>query len=155
MIRCEKGSAQPGASLTTVTDAVSILQPKAVVCIGCCGLVNLEKAKLGDVVISTKLATYAEKKIAEDGTVKWLGSKVHVSRNMANLIPAAADGWEPPLEEPHTFHVEVHRDALMLSGPERVDNAERRKQLLRHHPDAIAVEMEGEGTVWGERRGGF
>jgi nucleoside phosphorylase len=126
---------------------VEILRPKAVICVGYCGSVKPEKAKLGHVVISAKLATYSNKKITEDGTEELRGIKVNASRHMGDLIPFAADAWNPPLaEESSDFEVEVHREDVMLSGPELVNNSKRRQQLLSHYPDAIAIEMEGEGT---------
>ena len=149
MIRCEKGATEPRASLAVVTKAAEILKPRAVTCVGYCGSINPEKAKLGDVVISHKLATYSSKKINTDGSEELRGIKVNVSRNMADLIPYAADGWEPPLKdlELSNFEVDVHREYTMLSGPELVNNLEKRQQLLRHCPDAVAIEMEGEGIV--------
>ena len=126
---------------------MEILRPKAVICVGYCGSVKPEKAKLGHVVISAKLATYSNKKITEDGTEELRGIKANASRHMGDLIPFAADAWNPPLaEESSDFEVEVHREDVMLSGPELVNNSKRRQQLLSHYPDAIAIETEGEGT---------
>ena len=147
LIRCAKGSVEPHGSLISVKNAVEVLRPKAVVCVGYCGSINREKAKLGDVVISAKLATYSDKKVTTDGSEQIRGIKVNVSRNMGLLIPYAADGWRQPLKESSNFKVGVHREYVMLSGPEVVNNSERRQQLLRHSPDAIGIEMEGQGRV--------
>ena len=59
-----------------------------------------------------------------DGTEELRGFKTHVSKNMGQLIPFAVDGWEPPLNEPESLDVEVHRQAVMLSGPELMNNLE-------------------------------
>ncbi|XP_028398223.1 uncharacterized protein LOC114521855 isoform X2 [Dendronephthya gigantea] len=147
LVRCEKGSIEPNASLIVVKNAVEILQPKAVICVGYCASINPEKVKLGDVVISAKLASLSPKRIVADGTQQMRGFKTHVSKNMGHLIPFAADGWEPPLNNPDSFDVKVHRQAVMLSGSEVVNNFEKRQELLRHFPDALAVEMEGEVTA--------
>ena len=96
-------------------------------------------------MISAKLATYADKKVRADGTVEYRGTKANVSRYMARLILHAADGWEPPLQDQSSLKVEVHRDAVMLSGPELIDNLERRQKLLNHFRDALGLEMEGAG----------
>ena len=66
-----------GDSQNVVRNAVPILGPKAVIAVGLCGGLSREKTKLGDVVISVKLATYPV--IA------------NVSKNMAALIRYAAD----------------------------------------------------------------
>ena len=73
-MRCEKGATEPNASLIVVKNGVKILKPKAVICVGYCGLINPEKVKLGDVVISAKLASYSAKKNASgwDGGVAWI-----------------------------------------------------------------------------------
>jgi hypothetical protein len=45
---------------------------------------------------------------------------------MRDLSPFAADAWNPPLEKSSDFEVEVHRENVILSGPELVNNFERR-----------------------------
>ena len=42
--------------------------------------------------------------------------------------------------------VKVHCNGEILSGPELVDFKGRQEELLEQHPNAIAIEMEGEGT---------
>jgi hypothetical protein len=64
---------------------------------------------------------------------------------MAHLILNAADGWKPPLKDPKSLDVEVHHDAVMLSGSDLVNNRERRQELLNSFPDALGLEMEGAG----------
>ena len=142
LIRCRQG---PTEAVITVKNAAGILFPKVVLFVGICATMKPEKAKLGDVVISAKLATYADVKIREDGTVEYRGIKAPLSRYMSSLILSAADGWEPPLENQDSLNVEVHCDAVMLSGPELVNNLKRRQQLLSHFKDALGLEMEGAG----------
>jgi len=43
--------------------------------------------------------------------------------------------------------VEVHKDGLLLSSPEVVSSDKRRMELIKRYPDAIGVEMEGEGKI--------
>jgi hypothetical protein len=40
---------------------------------------------------------------------------------MARLILNAAHGWKPPLKDPKSLDVEVHHDAVMLSGSDLVN----------------------------------
>jgi hypothetical protein len=143
LIKCEMG---PMPALIIVKNAAEILNPKVILCVGFCATVNPAKAKLGDVVISSKLATYANKKSTANGSVVSHGVKANVSRNMARLIPSANDGWVPPLKDAsQRSGVKVHSRAVMLSGPELVRYPARRAELLRHYPDAIGLDMEGEG----------
>ncbi|XP_068707668.1 death domain-containing ATP nucleosidase-like [Montipora foliosa] len=144
VIQCNVGSAVPSGSAVVVPDAVRMLRPKAVFCVGYCGGLNKEKVKLGDVVISARLATYAPIKVNEDGVIE-RGVRVPSSTGLADLTRNADRGWKAPLEEGSELEVKVHKDALLLSGPEVVNSEERRDELIKRYPDAIAIEMEGEG----------
>ena len=69
-----------------------------------------------------------------------------ISRDFADLIKHAADGWKAPLANPEVNNkIAVHRDGEILSGPEFVNSEWRREELLERYREAIAVEMEGEG----------
>ncbi|KAL9978772.1 hypothetical protein ACROYT_G016328 [Oculina patagonica] len=143
LIKCDKGSTGPGGSTVVVKNAVEVLGPKAVFCVGFYAGLNREKVRLGDVVVSAKLITYAATKVLEDG-IQERGVRVPVTERIAKLIRGIADGWEAPLKDPEKLKVNVHRDGVFLSGPELVDNSDRRKELVNRFPEAIAIEMEGE-----------
>ena len=145
VMKCRMGAAVPGGSAGVVRDAVKALTPKAVFCVGYCGGLNPAKLKLGDVVISEKLITYAPSKVTQNG-IEELGDRVPPSTKLGKLILNAADGWEAPLQDPAELEVEVKRGAL-LSGPQMVDNNELRKALIKRFPNGIAIEMEGEGKL--------
>jgi len=49
------------------------------------------------------------------------------------------------LKNPGERQIKVPSDGKVLSGPELVNAEWRRKQLAESHPQAIVVEMEGEG----------
>ena len=59
LLICDKSG--PGASLVSVKNAANKLRPKAVISVGACSGLHPKKCKLGDVVVSAKLATYASK----------------------------------------------------------------------------------------------
>jgi nucleoside phosphorylase len=142
LMKCAQG---PTRAVIAVKNAADILYPKVVLFVGICATLKPAKAKLGDVVISAKLATYGDKKVRADGTVEYRGTKANVSRHMDHLILYAADGWEAPLQDQSSLKVKVHSDAVMLSGPELVDNRERQKELKEYFRDALGLEMEGAG----------
>ena len=145
LLRCSEGGAGPGAALSKVKTAIPILQPKALFCVGFCGGLSYEKVKLGDVVISAKLTTYAHKKVMNDRE-QHRGIITPVSRDFADLIKHAVDGWKAPLANPEVNNkIAVHRDGEILSGPEFVNSEWRREELLERYREAIAVELEGEG----------
>ena len=135
LMKCELRSNE---GLLTVKNAAEILKPKVVLFIGTCTSKNPKKAKLGDVVASAKLGTY-DRKVKPDGTVDYCGAKV--SETMARLILGAADGWKPPLKDPKSLNVKVHRDAVMLSDSDLDDD----KDLVDYCRNALGLEMESEG----------
>ena len=143
LVKCSKGAATPGGAIVVVKNAVEVLRPKAVFNVGFCGSMNKKKAKLGDVVVSAKLITYAPTEVTRDG-IQERGVSVPLKKHLANLIRSAGDGWEAPLNNPEELDVKVHTDGVFLSGPE-VANSQRHNELSKRFSEAIAIEMEGEG----------
>ena len=94
LVKWSKGATtSPDPLLFVVKKAVPVLRPKAVFNVGFCGSMNKEKAKLGDVVVSSKLITYAAVKITDDG-IEERGFSVPLRKHLANLIRSAGDGQE-------------------------------------------------------------
>ncbi|XP_015749997.1 PREDICTED: uncharacterized protein LOC107329850 [Acropora digitifera] len=131
LINCSKGAAGPGGSLTVVLNAVKVLQPKAVFSVGTCISLGLEKARIGDVVISSKLST-AEGFITP-------GSPL-----LRSLVRDAPYGWDAPLKNPAEWEVKVHcsGDILSQSLTEKCQNM----NICEQYPKAVAIETEGEGV---------
>ena len=138
LLRCYKNGIGPGGSLISVRNAASKLRPKAVISVGACTGLNPNKTKLGDVIVSAKLTTY-------QGQSTSLRSCV--SRRFLDIIKYSNCGWEAPLKDPAAQEIQVHCDGEFLSGPEEVSAEWRRQQLAELHPDAVAVETEGEGEL--------
>ena len=132
LMNCSIGAAAPGGSLTVVLNAVKVLQPKAVFSVGTCISLGLEKARMGDVVISSKLTT------AE-------GFKTPGSPLLANLARDAPYGWDAPLKNADEWEIKVHcsGDILSQSLREKCQNV----NLCEQYPNAVAIETEGEGTL--------
>ena len=133
----------PNGSTLAVKNTVTILKPKAVFCVGCCGGLS-NKVKLGDVVISSKLRTYSAIRVTASG-IENRGVGVPLNGHLAKLILNADAGWKPPLKD--EVKVKVIKNGVFLSGPEVVDKKERRAELIERFPDATAIEMEGEGKI--------
>ena len=117
------------------------LRPKAVFCVGFCGGLD-QKVSLGDVEILAKLRTYSSVKVTDSG-IQERGLAVPLERNLLSLINHADNGWKAPLRG--SGEVKVWKDGVYLSGPEKIETRERRKELVQRFPDAIAIEMEGQG----------
>nr|XP_058973955.1 uncharacterized protein LOC131800284 [Pocillopora verrucosa] len=126
LMRCSKGPDVPQGSLSVSKDAISVLRPKAIFSVGACSGLNSKKVKLGDVVVSAKLITAVY--------------KTPPSRDIGNLIKHVADGWKAPLQNADEYNAKVHCDGVVLSI------SEANRDMIRKHPEAIAVEMEGGGV---------
>ena len=144
LLKCNEGSIGPSSSLIVVKSAAPILQPKAVISVGACSGLHPDKTKLGDVIASAKLTTYASKVVTSDQE-QWAGICSHVSRRFLNIITNCADGWQAPLKNPEDRQIKVHCNGEFLIGPEQIRFQWRRKELVDRHPLALGVEMEGEG----------
>ena len=132
LMNCSRGAAAPGGSLTVVLNAVRVLQPKAVFLVGTCISLGLEKARMGDVVISSKLTT------AE-------GFKTPGSPLLGNLVRDAPYGWIAPLKNPDEWEIKVlcNGDMLSQSLREKCQNG----NICEQYPAAVAIETEGEGII--------
>ena len=148
LLKGYENSAGPGGSLVSVMNAATVLKPKAVVSVGTCSSLHPEKCKLGDVVVSAKLATYASKVVINNQEHS-TGMRNYVSKRFLNVIKNCADGWKAPLKNVANAQqeVQVHTAAEFLSGPEQVISGQRRDQLAETNPQAIAMENEGEGKL--------
>ncbi|XP_022798299.1 uncharacterized protein LOC111336455, partial [Stylophora pistillata] len=123
LMRCSKGSDVPGGSLSVTKDAILLLRPKAIFSVGACSGLNRREVKLGDVVVSTELTTYAH--------------RTPPSRDIGILVRHMADGWKAPLQNADEYNAKVHCDGVFLSI------SEANKDMIGQHPEAIAVGMEG------------
>ena len=141
VMKCHSGPLTPGGALITVKNGVEVLRPKAVFCVGFCGGLQ-QVLRLGDVAILAKLRTYSSITTTDSG-IQERGVAVPLERNLLNLIRRADDGWKAPLKD--SSEVKVWKDGVYLSGPEKVESEERREELVKRFPDAIAIEMEGQG----------
>ncbi|XP_044178772.1 protein NLRC3-like [Acropora millepora] len=130
LMTCATGAATPGGSLTAVLNAVRVLRPKAAFLVGTCLSLGVEKVRMGDVVISSKLT-------AE-------GLRTPVSPLLCGLIQDAPYGWVAPLENPDELKVTVHCNGDILSQSQR-ENC-RCDDICEQYPGAVAIETEGVGV---------
>ena len=132
LMNCYQGAAAPGGPLTVVLNAVKVLQPKAVFSVGTCISLGSEKARMGDVVISSKLSTAQ-------------GFRTPVSPRLGSLVRDAPYGWDAPLKNPDEWEVKVRCDGDILSQSMR-ENC-RYDDICEQYPGAVAFETEGEGIL--------
>ena len=144
LMRCRRGSAGVQAAQNVTIAAIKVLKPKAVFSVGCCGSLNKDEAKLGDVVISSQLSVLGELKIIDDEP-KYDPRRLDVTKNIGYLITSAADGWQAPIKDAIEVDIKVHCSAEILSGKQLVNSPMACKDLLFDFPAAIAIESEGQG----------
>lgn len=131
---------------TATINAVRMLKPKVVLLVGVCATLRPEEAKLGDVIISSKLATYDFTQVTNDGKTKHRTIKEADYRNMGYFIQHADVGWQAPLPDECDLKFKVHKSSMILCGPELVNSRKRRDQLAAEFKNALGLEMEGKGT---------
>ena len=136
VMKCCRGSITAGGSAVSVLGAVRVLRPKAVFLVGVCYSLKSSEVKLGDVAISEKLTCVPSS--------DEVGDKVPLKSLLLKLILNAGDGWKAPLKDPKAFEVKIHRGDF-LSVPGVIDNNECCKALIKRFPQAIAMELEGQG----------
>ena len=150
LIQCCEGGGQPGGACVTLPKVVEMLRPKVVFCVGSCAALHYDKTRLGDVVAAAKLTTYAQRRVTANKVIP-CGFSIPASKSILQLIPCAAFGWKPPLKNPELREhdeVKVHSNGEILSGPEEIVSVARRNELVQFYPNAIAVEMDGDGELW-------
>ena len=114
--------------MTVVLNAVRVLVPKAVFSVGTCISLGLEKARIGDVVISLRLTTTE-------------GFKTPASARLGSLAQDAPYGWEAPLKHPDEREIEVHCNGDILS--QSLTEKCQYDDICEQYPEAIAIETEG------------
>lgn len=123
LMKCYEGADVPSGSLIAVKNAASLLQPKAIISVGTCSGLDPKNSKLGDVVVSAKIATHE--------------MRTFVSNRFLKVILHCNDGWNAP--DPS---IKVHRGEF-LSGS--VLRAEWLRNALERYPKAKAIETGGDG----------
>ena len=132
LVNCSKGAAAPGGSLTVVQNAVRVLGPKAVFSVGTCISLDSGKARIGDVVISSRLITTEN-------------FRTPASRRLGSLALDAPYGWKAPLKHPDGWEIKVHCNGDILSQSLREKC--QIVNICERYPEAIAIETEGEGIL--------
>ena len=145
LLKCYGGSGGPCGFLISVTNAVTVVRPKAVISVGACSGLNPEETKLGDVIVSSRLSTYASKVVMSDQEQS-TGLRTYVSKHFRNVIQNCTQGWQAPLKNSEANQVVKVHCGEILSGPKKIEAECRRDQLAKCHLVAMAVEMEGEGV---------
>ena len=146
LIKCYESDIGPGGALASVKTAATVLRPKAVISVGSCSGLSPAKSKLGDVVVSAKLTTYASK-VVSSNQKQSTGMRSYVSKRFLHVIKNFADGWQAPVKNPEAQQVKVFTTAEFLCVPEQVRAEWRCDQLAATNPQAMAIGNLGAGEL--------
>ena len=141
LVRSGQGTGGKTGIQATLIDALSQLKPKVVIGVGVCYGMEKGKQKCADVIVSRKLATYKECRHNSDGSVYPRGVKIECDARLVKLF-SNTTGWKGPC--PEEIKPDI-KSGLIISGPELVDNKDRKEKLKKRYPEALGGEMEGEG----------
>jgi nucleoside phosphorylase len=140
-VECAMGSLDRRGSALTVLDAVTKLDPRAIVAVGIAFGVDRRKQRFGDVLVADPIAPYELAKVASDATVR-RATQLRAGPTLVERFTTHHDDWRL---DRHTGPARVHA-GLVLSGEKVVDAQHFRDALRADYPTAIGGEMEGTGV---------
>ena len=127
----------------TATSLVAIerFNPRVILSIGVCFGMDRENLELGDVLVSAKMGLYGPAKINKNGQIYSRGPLFECNARLQRLFDFGKVGWKGPTEG-KTPNVHV---GLVISGPQTIENYDRKEQLRNLYPEALGGEQVGEG----------
>ena len=146
-VQCQMGSVLPGASESTVTEAISQWGVKAVIMVGIAFGVDRDKQRIGDILVSKTVIPYEVQRVGKGKVV----SRGPIPPCGAILLNRFTNGrqWNHPLSGQKRARL---IPAQMLSGESLIDDHTYRTKLLKRFPQAEGGEMEGTGVFAAGRR---
>ncbi|MGY4155654.1 nucleoside phosphorylase [Bradyrhizobium sp. USDA 4461] len=139
LVQSEMGSLSPGASHSTIADALDELHPVGVIMVGIAFGVNEKRQSIGEIIIAKELQSYEMARVGTGARGRKVtltrGYRVHSSSSMLSRLRAAEVGWTG----------KKVRVGLLLTGEKLVDNVDFRQEILSVSPEADGGEMEGGG----------
>ena len=142
LCKSSMGAAGVTGAVATCSEVIKMLNPKAVVSLGICFGMERGKVKLGDVLVSSKVAFCGPVRVNPEGTKNRRGAISECDARLYRLFEDGKVGWKGL--DNSTVEPAVHTGEL-LSGPELIDDKKRKEELRRSYPEALGGEMEGEG----------
>ncbi len=141
MVQSEMGAGGPSGSAATVTEAIEVLSPSAVIMVGIAFGVDEQKQRIGNILVSRQLELYELQRVGSGSTgelqIILRGDRPSASPRLLNMFRASHLKW--PESAPKV------KFGQLLSGAKLIDNQDFRDQLQSFAPEAIGGEMEGEG----------
>jgi len=140
-VQCSMGSISPSSSIITVSSAIDIWTPTAVIMVGIAFGKDQSKQHIGDVLVSEAIIPYNIQKVTTEKTIQ-RGIIPPAGQLLINRFRNGRKGWEHRLSNDSAANVFY---GSILSGESLIDNLEYRDSLFAAYPTAIGGEMEGAG----------
>lgn len=126
------GNTTPVDYALSFQNAIIKMRPKVVFLVGVCGSLDAAKARIGDVLITSKLGTYSPR-----------GMRALESNRSSSLVRFVGEGWMAPLQDPDDREVRIHRGGVLLC----VQDRNMSEELIQSYPDAFAIEVRGKSEM--------
>ena len=139
-VETKMGSQDRSGSALTVTDAINIMSPKAIIVVGIAFGIDRAKQRLGDVLIAESIMPYELQKVSPE-TVVQRGTPIQCGVTLADRFRTRIAGWKV---RRHGGSPNVHH-GMVLSGEKLVNSRGFRDGLVQAFPLAVGGEMEGIG----------
>lgn len=148
MAQSEMGVSGPGGALLTIWEAIQHLAPLAVMMVGIAFGLDLEKQRIGDILVSEQILDYEVQRVGTDaqGNVAIISraARPYASTSLLSRFKAAYKDWPGPSKA---------HFGLVLTGAKLIDNQDYRDKLRQIEPEAIGGEMEGAGLYAAAEKG--
>ena len=142
VLRSDMGAIGAAAIQTTLLDAIELLKPGVIVCLGVAFGMKKDQVQLGDVLVATKMALYGKYKVDTEGEILRRGPEFECNARLFRLFDRGKDGWKGLNNDGNSPKVHL---GLVLSGPVLINNKDYKEKLRGLYPEALGGEMEGEG----------
>ena len=135
--KSKQGPIEAAIIATRILEKVKSI--KYVVAVGVCFGINKERHKLGDVIVSSIVCNFTNKREGLDELEEYQrGDQSHVGNIVKEFRPSKQ------LKMPHEIKVDC---GPVISTASLIDNPDIKKELLEGRKDAYAGEMEGAGIM--------
>ena len=142
LVRSAPGAIGKAAVQATCQDAIEELSPKVIVLLGVCFGMSKDKQSLGDLLVASQAAFYCQGRMNKDGSFFVRSPRPECEARLQRAFQDGKINWNAPGDG--KINPKVHF-GLVLSGPQLIDNEERKEELRKAFPQAIGGEMEAEG----------
>jgi nucleoside phosphorylase len=139
LVRSQEGAITPGGVFATLSSAIGIVRPAAVILVGTAMGLDPATQQLSDILIARQIVDYEPQRIgtAPDGTLHVIPRSDRASASTLALDRCNDAVLHGPAERARV------RFGLLLSGEKLLEHAPTAAALLEHEPEALDAEQEG------------